>query len=104
MGPVEFVALLFATALLAGGVGAVLGLGGGILLVPVLTMFFGVNMHYAMGASLISVIATSSGAAAAYLRRGVSNIRIGLFLVMATTTGALVGGASPASCPCARCS
>ena len=91
MGPVEFVALLFATALLAGGVGAVLGLGGGILLVPVLTMFFGVNMHYAMGASLVSVIATSSGAEAAYLRRGVSNIRIGLFLVMATTTGALVG-------------
>jgi uncharacterized membrane protein YfcA len=91
VGPVEFVALVFATALLAGGVGAVLGLGGGILLVPVLTMFFGVNLHYAMGASLVSVIATSSGAAAAYLRQGVSNIRIGLFLVMATTCGALVG-------------
>ena len=91
MGPVEFVALLFVTALLAGGVGAVLGLGGGILLVPLLTMFFGVNLHYAMGASLVSVIATSSGAAAAYLRRGMSNIRIGLFLVMATTGGAVVG-------------
>ena len=93
MGPVEFVALVFGTALVAGGIGAVLGLGGGILLVPVLTMFFGVNLHYAMGASLVSVIATSSGAAAAYLRQGVSNIRIGLFLVMATTTGALVGAA-----------
>ncbi len=91
MGPVEFVALLFVTAVLAGGVGAVLGLGGGILLVPLLTMFFGVNLHYAMGASLVSVIATSSGAAAAYLRRGMSNIRIGLFLVMATTGGAVVG-------------
>jgi uncharacterized membrane protein YfcA len=93
VGPVEFVALLFATALLAGGVGAVLGLGGGILLVPVLTMFFGVNLHYAMGASLVSVIATSSGAAAAYLRRGMSNIRIGLFLVMASAGGAVVGAA-----------
>jgi uncharacterized membrane protein YfcA len=93
VGPVEFVALVFATALLAGGIGAVLGLGGGILLVPILSMFFGVNLHYAMGASLVSVIATSSGAAAAYLRQGVSNIRIGLFLVMATTTGALVGAA-----------
>jgi uncharacterized protein len=91
VGPVEFVALLFVTAVLAGGVGAVLGLGGGILLVPLLTMFFGVNLHYAMGASLVSVIATSSGAAAAYLRRGMSNIRIGLFLVMATTGGAVVG-------------
>jgi len=70
-----------------------LGLGGGILLVPILTMFFGVNLHYAMGASLISVIATSSGAAAAYLRTGLSNIRIGLFLVMATTSGGLVGAA-----------
>lgn len=93
MGPVEFVALVFATAVLAGGIGAVLGLGGGILLVPVLTMVFGVNLHYAMGASLVSVIATSSGAAAAYLKQGVSNIRIGLFLVMATTCGALVGAA-----------
>jgi len=93
MGPVEFLGAVFATALLAGGIGAVLGLGGGILLVPILTMFFGVNLHYAMGASLVSVIATSSGAAAAYLKQGLSNIRIGLFLVMATTSGALVGAA-----------
>jgi uncharacterized protein len=69
----------------------VLGLGGGILLVPILTIFFGVDLHYAMGASIISVIATSSGAAAAYLRTGLSNVRIGFFLVMATISGALTG-------------
>jgi uncharacterized protein len=75
----------------AGAVGAVLGLGGGILLVPILTMFYGVDMHYAMGASIVSVIATSSGAAVAYLKTGLSNVRIGLFLVMATISGALTG-------------
>ena len=79
------------TSVAAGVVGAILGLGGGILLVPILTMFFRVDMHYAMGASIISVIATSSGAAAAYLRTGMSNVRIGLFLVMATISGALLG-------------
>jgi uncharacterized protein len=87
-----FLAVL-ATSLAAGTVGAILGLGGGILLVPILTLFFGVDLHYAMGASIISVIATSSGAAASYLRTGLSNVRIGLFLVMATISGALVGAA-----------
>src|SRR5678815_368516 len=85
-----FVAVLL-TSVGAGTVGAVLGLGGGILLVPILTIFFGVDLHYAMGASIISVIATSSGAAAAYLRTGLSNVRIGFFLVMATIAGALTG-------------
>lgn len=85
-----FFAVLF-TSTAAGVVGAILGLGGGILLVPILTMFYGVDLHYAMGASIISVIATSSGAAAAYLRTGLSNVRIGLFLVMATISGALLG-------------
>ena len=84
---------LLVTAFGAGVVGAVLGLGGGILLVPLLTMVFGINLHYAMGASLVSVIATSSGAAAMYLRSGLSNIRVGLFLAMATVTGALIGAA-----------
>ena len=93
MGHVAFLAALVATSFGAGVVGAVLGLGGGILLVPLLTMVFGVDLHYAMGASLISVIATSSGAAAIYLRSGLSNIRIGLFLAMATVTGALIGAA-----------
>jgi uncharacterized protein len=87
-----FLAVL-ATSVAAGTVGAILGLGGGILLVPILTLFFGVDLHYAMGASIISVIATSSGAAASYLRTGLSNVRIGLFLVMATISGALAGAA-----------
>src|SRR5262249_45458984 len=93
MTPLAFVAVLFATSVAAGAVGAILGLGGGILLVPILTLFFGVDLHYAMGASIISVIATSSGAAASYLRTGLSNVRIGLFLVMATISGALLGAA-----------
>ena len=85
-----FVAVLL-TSVGAGTVGAVLGLGGGILLVPILTIFFGVDLHYAMGASIISVIATSSGAAAAYLRTRLSNVRIGFFFVMETISGGLTG-------------
>ena len=72
MSHVAFLAALVATSFGAGVVGAVLGLGGGILLVPLLTMVFGIDLHYAMGASLVSVIATSSGAAAMYLRTGLS--------------------------------
>ena len=78
-------------SLLAGFLGALTGLGGGVVLVPLLTLAFGVDIHYAMGASLISVIATSSGAAAAFVREGYSNIRIGMFLEIATTLGALLG-------------
>jgi uncharacterized membrane protein YfcA len=85
-------AVLF-TSVGAGVAGAILGLGGGILLVPVLTMFYGVDLRDAMGASVVSVVATSSGAAAAYLRSGLSNIRIGLFLSVATVSGAIVGAA-----------
>lgn len=86
-----FVLALWLTAVGAGAAGAILGLGGGILLVPILTIFFHVDLHYAMGASIVSVIATSSGAAASYLRSGLGNVRIGFFLVMATITGALIG-------------
>ena len=86
-----FTVAVLCTSLGAGVVGAILGLGGGILLVPILTIFYGVDLHYAMGASIISVIATSSGAAASYLRTGLSNLRVGLFLVVATITGALTG-------------
>ena len=67
------------------------GLGGGVIVTPVLTLFLGVDIRYAIGASLVSVIATSSGAAAAYVRDGYSNIRIGMFLEIATTLGALFG-------------
>ena len=91
MSPLLFMAALFGTSLAAGAVGAILGLGGGILLIPILTLFYGVDLRFAMGASIVSVIATSSGAAAAYLRTRLSNVRIGLFLTLATVSGALVG-------------
>jgi uncharacterized membrane protein YfcA len=91
MSPLFFVAALFATSVAAGTAGAILGLGGGMLLIPVLTLFFGVDLRLAMGASIVSVIATSCGAAAAYLRSSLSNVRIGLFLSLATVSGALVG-------------
>jgi uncharacterized protein len=87
----EFAPIVFTAALLGGFVGSLTGLGGGVIITPVLTLFLGVDMRYAMGASLIAVIATSSGAAAAYVRDGYSNIRIGMFLEIATTAGALAG-------------
>src|ERR1700693_332451 len=78
-------------SLAAGLLGALTGLGGGVVIVPLLTLAFGVDIRYAIGASLVSVIATSSGAAAAYLKEGFSNIRVGMFLEVATTLGALSG-------------
>lgn len=86
-----FSALLFLFALLAGVVGSLTGLGGGIVIIPVLVLLFHINIHYAMGASLISVMATSSGSSVAYLREGYTNLRIGLFLETITVIGALVG-------------
>src|SRR6185312_4245271 len=83
--------LLFAGAVFAGLLGSLTGLGGGVVLIPLLTLLFKVDIHYAIGASLVSVIATSSGAAAAYVRDGISNIRLGMFLEVATTIGAVVG-------------
>lgn len=82
---------VFFTSILAGLLGSLTGLGGGVVIIPVLCLLFKVDLHYAIGASLISVIATSSGAAAAYVREGYSNIRIGMFLEVATTAGALLG-------------
>jgi uncharacterized membrane protein YfcA len=86
-----FTALLFFGSLTAGLLGALTGLGGGVVLVPLLTVFFHVDIRYAIGVSLISVIATSSGAAAAYVREGFSSVRIGMFLEVATTFGAILG-------------
>jgi uncharacterized membrane protein YfcA len=83
--------LIFSGSLAAGFLGALTGLGGGVVIVPLLTLVFGIDLRYAVGASLISVIATSSGAAAAYVREGYSNVRIGLFLEVATTIGAMAG-------------
>ncbi|MBW8769688.1 MAG: sulfite exporter TauE/SafE family protein [Gemmatimonadetes bacterium] len=88
-----FALLVAAGSFGAGLLGAVTGLGGGIVVVPMLTVLFHVDIRYAIGASLVSVIATSSGAASAYVREGYTNVRIGIFLEVATTVGALVGAA-----------
>jgi uncharacterized membrane protein YfcA len=77
----------------AGLLGALTGLGGGLIVVPMLTLLFGVDLRYAIGASLVSVIATSSGAAAAYVREGYTNVRAGILLEVATTIGAFAGAA-----------
>jgi uncharacterized protein len=91
MNILEFTILVAVGSFAAGFLGSLTGLGGGVVLVPLLTLFFKVDIRYAIGASLVSVIATSSGAAAAYVKEGFSNIRIGMFLEIATTFGALVG-------------
>lgn len=91
MSVLLFTSLVFTGSFAAGLLGALTGLGGGVVLVPLLTVVFHVDIRYAIGASLISVIATSSGAAAAYVREGFSSIRIGMFLEMATTVGAICG-------------
>jgi uncharacterized membrane protein YfcA len=83
--------LVLAGSVLAGLLGALTGLGGGIIVVPMLTLLFHVDLRYAIGASLVSVIATSSGAASAYVREGYTNVRAGIFLEVATTLGALAG-------------
>src|SRR5712692_8625568 len=86
-----FTAVVAIVSFVAGLLGSLTGLGGGVVLVPLLTIFFHVDIRYAIGASLVSVIATSSGAAASYVKEGFSNIRIGMFLEIATTIGALLG-------------
>jgi uncharacterized protein len=91
MNNLEFTILVGLGSFMAGFLGALTGLGGGVVLVPLLTLVFKVDIRYAVGASLVSVIATSSGAAVAYLKDGFSNIRIGMFLEIATTLGALFG-------------
>lgn len=83
--------LLFITAIGAGFLGALLGLGGGIILVPVLTLFYKVDIRYAIAASLISIVATSSGAAASYLRDSLTNVRLAVLLEIGTVAGAVVG-------------
>ncbi|MDR1091203.1 MAG: sulfite exporter TauE/SafE family protein [Prevotella sp.] len=86
-----FSLILFFGACVAGLIGSLTGLGGGVVVIPLLTLGFGVDMRYAIGAALVTSIATSSGAAAAYIKEGITNVRIGMFLEIATTTGAVVG-------------
>jgi hypothetical protein len=87
----EFSLLVWLSSLTAGFLGSLTGLGGGVVIVPLLTVVFGVDIRYAIGASLVSVIATSSGAASAYVKEGYTNMHLGMFLEVATTFGAIVG-------------
>jgi uncharacterized membrane protein YfcA len=96
-----FSALVFGVSAVAGFLGSLTGLGGGVVVTPVLTLLLGVDFHYAIGATLVSVIATSSGAAAAFVKEGFSNIRVGMFLEIATTLGAVAGAHLTAVLPTA---
>jgi uncharacterized protein len=91
MTALTFTFVVLSMAAVAGFLGSLTGLGGGVVIVPALALALGVDIKYAIGASLVSVIATSSGAAAAYVREGYSNIRVGMLLEIATTLGAIAG-------------
>jgi uncharacterized membrane protein YfcA len=91
MSVLLFTIIVLIGAFLAGLLGSLTGLGGGVIIIPLLTLVLGVDIHYAIGASIISVIATSSGSAAAYVKEGITNIRIGMFLEIATTISAVFG-------------
>jgi hypothetical protein len=91
MTPLDFTLTLFSISIAAGVLGSLLGLGGGIIVIPVLTLWFHIDIRFAVGASIVSVIATSSGAAAGYVRERMTNLRVAMLLEIATTTGALSG-------------
>ena len=99
MTTLTFAVLVGAGSFCGGLLGALTGLGGGIIVVPMLTLLFHVDLRYAIGASLVSIIATSSGAAAAYVREGFTNVRVGIVLEVATTIGALIGAALSSQVP-----
>jgi len=86
-----FTLIILIGSYFAGLLGSLTGLGGGVVIIPMLTILLKVDIHYAIGASLISVIATSSGSAAAYVKEGITNMRLGMFLEIATTAGAMLG-------------
>jgi uncharacterized protein len=91
MSVIVFTVILLLGSYFAGLLGSLTGLGGGFIIIPLLTLLLKVDIHYAIGASLVSVIATSSGSAAAYVKEGITNIRLGMFLEIATTAGAFTG-------------
>ncbi len=86
-----FTLILLAGAFLAGLLGSLTGLGGGVVIIPLLSLAFQFDIRYAIGAALIASIATSSGSASVYVREGITNIRLGMFLEIATTIGAVIG-------------
>jgi len=87
----EFILLMFFFSIFAGIFGSIVGLGGGIVVIPVLTILFGVDIHFAIGASIVAIIGTSSGAASTYVRDKITNLRVGMFLELASASGAIVG-------------
>src|SRR3954453_1530981 len=91
MTPLLFTICAFLIAVVAGLLGSLVGIGGGVIMVPALTLIFGINIRYAIGASIVSIIATSSGAAAAYVRERMTNLRVAMLLEVGTTSGALTG-------------
>lgn len=86
-----FTLLILLAAYCAGLLGSLTGLGGGVVIIPFLTLGFGIDFHYAVGAALVSTIATSSGSGSAYVKEGITNVRLGMFLEVATTVGAVTG-------------
>ena len=99
MSIVVFTLIILVGSYFAGLLGSLTGLGGGVVIIPLLTILLKVDIHYAIGASLVSVIATSSGSAAAYVKEGITNMRLGMFLEIATTAGAMTGAILAASVP-----
>jgi hypothetical protein len=91
MTVIVFTLIILFGSYFAGLLGSLTGLGGGVVIIPLLTLLLNVDIHYAIGASLVSVIATSSGSAAAYVKEGITNMRLGIFLEIATTIGAMCG-------------
>ncbi len=89
MSIILFTFLLLFGAYCAGLLGSLTGLGGGVIVIPLLTLAFGIDFHYAIGAALVASIATSSGSASAYVKEGLTNIRLGMFLEIATSVGAV---------------
>ena len=88
-----FTLILLLGAYCAGLLGSLTGLGGGVVVIPLLTLVLGVDFHYAVGAALVASIATSSGSGSAYVKEGITNIRLGMFLEIATAIGAVCGAA-----------
>lgn len=93
MSVLAFTFILLLGAYLAGLAGSLTGLGGGVVIIPLLTLGFNIDIHYAIGSALVASIATSSGSASAYVREGITNMRLGMFLEIATTIGAVLGAA-----------
>lgn len=89
----EFMLVVLLVSVVGGVLGSILGLGGAVVVTPLLTIFLGIDIHFAIGASIVSIIATSSGAASAYVKDKLTNLRVAMFLELGTTTGAIIGAA-----------